>query len=329
MLVVEIIQKIRKNNKIDELVLKDATGMFIVSYDKVCEEVEAGNLTVLGYTVVRNGDSLELKESECTTEVTTVNDSIVVDRDLIDMIEQNTKLAFKTVNNISEELLRFNGEVSMISQNCFIEMIDDTINVVSDKKFRIVDGYELFQDKQFKAVDLSNVDMTEIKTAERMFEGCAIRDLLLTCGCTSQLKSTKAMFMNSKIYSLAFKSIQTKNVEDMSYMFCNSTIGKFRTYRSTFNTQNVVDMTKMFFRCSNDTIKNAKVDSFNISSLLSADFMFSKCDAETVDISKWNITDILSMKGCFSGANIDTLVVNKESLPDSPEMFVNATIKNM
>ena len=326
---VEIIQKIRKNDKVDKVVLKDANGLFIMPYDEICKEVYEGSMSVIGYTVVSVGDELMLKEARCKSESDDSDKYIVIDRDMLELVEQNTRLGFKTVSNLSDEVLKFDGEVYRVSQNCFIESVNDSVTVVSNKIFKIMDGYELFQDKQFKSVDLSNVDMTDIETTERMFEGCSIQNVELACGGTNKLRTMKAMFMNSTIRTLNIKSLQTKNVDDMSYMFCNSNIGKLRTSRRAFNTHNVVDMTKMFFRCTNDTIKNAKVEDFNVNSLLSADFMFSKCEADVIDLNNWAISDVISMKGCFSGSRIGTLIINKENLPDSEEMFINATINNI
>lgn len=329
MLTAEIIQKLRKNEKIDRLVLRDTTGMFIMGYDDVCKEVKEGNLTIIGYSLVDNNGRLSLKEDKCKETSTNDETELLVDKDLLSGLEQNTHLVFKTVNNLSEELLKFDGAVYRLSQHCFLENSGDTLNLVSDKRFKIKDGYELFQDKQFKTVDLTSVDMADVESTERMFEGCNIQNVIITFGNTSKLKNMKAMFMNSNINTLSLRSIQTKNVSDMSYMFCNSNIGKLKTYRSAFNTYNVVDMTKMFFGCNSELVKGAKVENFDICHLLSADYMFSRCNVESLNLSNWKITDILSMRGCFSGATIGTLVMNRENLPDSEEMFINSTIGKM
>lgn len=312
MLVVEIVQKIRKGNVIDKIVLRDISGMFIMSYEELCKEVEKGRMNVIGHSLKLKDGKLDLQETKCMIKRNNNDTQIVIDRDLISLIAQNSCLEFKTVNNLSDEVLHSKGMAYKVSQNCFIENSNNTIRVISNKKFKIRNGYELFQDKQFESLDLSGVDTSDMISMERMFEGSSIGRLHLSCGNTERLASTKAMFMNSSINALSISSMQTRNVTNMSYMFCNSHINTLRLIRGKLNTHRVVDMTKMFFGCTDAIIQGLKVEDFNTSSLLSADYMFSKCTANKLNLSNWEISNELSAKGIFLESNIRE--INKGTL---------------
>lgn len=144
-------------------------------------------------------------------------------------------------------------------------------------------------------------------------------------------------------------AIDTKNVEDMSFMFgnCSSLIsldvsgfdtsnvktfgGMFQGCRnlkeldlSGFNTDNVTIMHTMFSQC--ESIEKINLSSFNTKNVTTMGDMFNGCvNLKELDVSHFNTTEVVDMSGMFSDCssleilNLANFVAPK--LEDTSYMF--------
>jgi surface protein len=78
---------------------------------------------------------------------------------------------------------------------------------------------------------------------------------------------------------------------------------------SSFNTQNVTDMSHMFYYCYN--LKNLNLLSFNTQKVEYMDNMFYNCFyLQSLDLSSFNTQNVTSNGYMFEGAGLNRVVVN-------------------
>ena len=134
----------------------------------------------------------------------------------------------------------------------------------------------------------------------------------------------KLFYEKSEITSIDFgENFNTENVTDMSFMFydCSSLTS---LDLSRFNTSNVRSMSGMFDGCNNLTSLN--LSSFNTSNVRSMGGMFYGCNNLTsLDLSNFNtsnVTDMSSMFwGCYNLTSLDLSSFNTENVVFMRYMF--------
>ena len=99
--------------------------------------------------------------------------------------------------------------------------------------------------------------------------------------------------------------LNTENVTNMSYMFWRcSTLTTLDV--SNFDTQNVTDMRGMFNGCS--ALTTLDVSNFDTQNVTDMRGMFSDCSAlTTLDVSKFDTKNVTNMISMFSGCRLTTL----------------------
>ena len=119
------------------------------------------------------------------------------------------------------------------------------------------------------------------------------------------------------------ENLKTDNVTDMSNMFFDCS--KLTSLDvSHFNTSNVTTMMDMFKNCS--SLTSLDVSNFNTSNVTSMSWMFSGCSGLTsLDISNFNTSNVTDMIGMFSGCSglttLDVSHFNTSNVTIMSEMF--------
>jgi surface protein len=194
---------------------------------------------------------------------------------------------------------------------------------------------ELYLDNMFKNIDsvqsieLKNSSNSTIKiiSMKSTFEGCKnLESVLFTESFdTSDLKSTSKLFYNSGIKELNLNKFDTKNVEDMSYMFshCESLTS---LNLDNFSTQNVINMSYIFSDMHNLT--NISIINLDTKNVKSMDFMFYNDRlVEILNTSNFNTENVQTMKGmfynCFNLKEVYPQAFNTKKVTDFDYIFKN------
>jgi len=127
----------------------------------------------------------------------------------------------------------------------------------------------------------------------------------------------------NNLESLNLSSFNTQNVTNMSYMFYNcKNLQKINL--SSFNTQNVTDMNNMFYNCEN--LESLNLSSFNTQNVTNMSKMFSYCKKlKSLDLSSFNTQNVTDMNNmfsyCYNLESIDLSSFNTQNVTDMREMF--------
>ena len=132
-------------------------------------------------------------------------------------------------------------------------------------------------------------------------------------------------FMFSDCYKLTeidFTSFNTQNISDMSYMFNSCSITNLDL--SNFDTQNVENMSHMFCYCGDLKTINLSFDTRNVKKM---DYMFFDClRLKNIDISSFNTKKVTNMEYMFSVCsdlkNIDLSSFDTQNVTNMSEPYV-------
>ena len=96
------------------------------------------------------------------------------------------------------------------------------------------------------------------------------------------------------------------------------------------HTGNVVDMYAMFSRCEADKIDISNWDTHNVNDM---ELMFYGCKAKEIIVGKLDINNVTSVKNMFNECQTEALdldgLTKSESLKDASGMFVRCTAKKI
>ena len=121
--------------------------------------------------------------------------------------------------------------------------------------------------------------------------------------------------------------LNTENVTDMSGMFWGCAALTTLDV-SHFDTQNVTNMSYMFSDCS--ALTTLDVSNFNTQNVTNMYYMFSNCSAlTTLDVSNFNTQNVTDMSGMFSDCSaittLDVSNLNTQNVTDMSYMFFNCS----
>ncbi len=189
----------------------------------------------------------------------------------------------------------------------------------------VKDMTNIFINTTFKSLDLSNwntsqllnmrgmfynmENLTEIKGIENfktgkvtdmgyVFYGTAISSLDLRNWDTSQATTMFLIFYNMENLTeiKGIENFKTNNVTDMSYMFFNTKIDTLDL--GSWDTSQVTNMTGMFGNMENLTeIKGT--ENFKTGKVTSMEVMFSNTALITLDLNNWDTSQVTNMHGMF------------------------------
>ena len=134
----------------------------------------------------------------------------------------------------------------------------------------------LFEDIDFKYIDISDWDVSSITNMLSMFYRC------------NKLKS---------VGDISYWDVS--NVTNMAYMFTGCV--NFNQDILRWNVSRVTDMSYMFFGCVNF---NQNISSWDVSKVKDMCAMFKLCKSFNQDLSDWNVSNVIEMSDMFHNCPI-------------------------
>lgn len=150
-------------------------------------------------------------------------------------------------------------------------------------------------------IDLSGFDLTNVQNAHYMFYGCReLRTIKkLWCAPHIPVNATTCHLMFRGCGNIDFSNFYTNNVVDMSYMFYNAD-NTIKLDLSRFDTSKVETMEAMFSNMY--ALKYLDVSSFSTERLTNMDAMFDNCvNLVNLDLTSFDTGSVLYMLNTFSG----------------------------
>ena len=135
-------------------------------------------------------------------------------------------------------------------------------------------GRGLFEDTYFKYIDISDWDVSNIKSMRLMFHHC---EKLKSVGDISKwnvsnVTDMNRMFCHCEYLNQNISNWDVSNVTDMAFMFCNCVY--FNQDISKWNVSKVSDMEYMFYRCKKF---NQDLSDWGVSNVRNNDHIFHDC----------------------------------------------------
>ena len=134
--------------------------------------------------------------------------------------------------------------------------------------------FNVFSEPEYEGANLKVIGGSGLTTTMEMFRGCKAKSIDLSSLNISNIKSMQTMFADCRAKSINFGSIDTSNVTDMKYMFAYCTT-KSLDLRS-FDVSNVTGMGYTFMYCKAESID---LTSFKTSSKTYMYDMFKYCNS--------------------------------------------------
>ena len=134
----------------------------------------------------------------------------------------------------------------------------------------------LFEDTNFKYINISDWDVSNVKSMYNMFAYC------------EELRSVGDI-----------SSWDVSSVKDMWFMFYGCKY--FNQDISKWDVSNVTDMAYMFQGCNNF---NQDISDWDVSNVRNMSFMFAWCKSFNQDISGWNVYKVMKKINMFDGCSI-------------------------
>ncbi len=136
------------------------------------------------------------------------------------------------------------------------------------------------------------------------------------------MKNCCCLFYGLNLQNLDLSSFNTQNVTNMSYMFWNCKIQNLDL--SSFNTLNVTNMIYMFGECRN--LKSLDLSSFNTQNVTNMSYMFYLCsNLQNLDLSSFNTKNVTNMSymfwNCINLQTLDLSSFNTQNLKSYDSMF--------
>ncbi|MDE6195615.1 MAG: BspA family leucine-rich repeat surface protein, partial [Erysipelotrichaceae bacterium] len=180
-------------------------------------------------------------------------------------------------------------------------------------------------DNEVTAIDLSNVDTSDVVSFREMFSGCEkVVNLDLSNFDTSKATTMYRMFFYSRsLVNVDLTSFDTSNVTNMNGMFENCDALEIADV-SRFNTEKVTDMWRMFYDC--EKLTTIDTSNFKVPNLEYMSGMFSGCKSVTkLDLSGFNTEKVTNMDSlfnyCESLVSLDLSHFNTDNVDNMQSMF--------
>ena len=176
------------------------------------------------------------------------------------------------------------------------------------------------------AFNVSNWNVSNVKSMRNMFKGCENFDCDLSKWDVSNVEDMSNMFY--RCYKFTGKGLENWNVSNVKYiarMFTNCL--HFDCDFSNWNIHNVRSTFGLFWNCGN--FKGKGLENWDVGNVINMDSMFAFCTKFNCNLSKWNVstntTDMGAMfRNCY---NFDCDLSNWDvsNVKHMDEMFVNCS----
>ena len=161
----------------------------------------------------------------------------------------------------------------------------------------------IFERTQFKYIDISDWDVSNVKSMQSMFYDC---EALKSVGDISKWDVSNVTDMMTLFYMCKdLKSVgdisnwDVSSVTNMAFMFCNCVY--FNQDISKWDISKVSDMEYMFKGCKKF---NQDISKWNVSKVYDMSYMFAFCKKFNQDISGWDVSKVMYKRGAFDNCPI-------------------------
>ena len=209
----------------------------------------------------------------------------------------------KTLNQYIQEKLIINKDYkdyryhdNMIVVNSF----DELRKIIEDRYDKLGAGTK--QDPiDFNDIDVSNLDSFCDNNDNGLFEDIDFKYIDISDWDVSSITNMLSMFYRcNKLKSVGDISYwDVSNVTNMAYMFTGCV--NFNQDILKWNVSRVTDMSYMFFGCVNF---NQNISSWDVSKVKDMCAMFKLCKSFNQDLSGWNVSNVIEMSDMFHNCPI-------------------------
>ena len=200
----------------------------------------------------------------------------------------------KTLNQYIKEKLIINKDYH--DAKIVVKSFDELRKIIEDRYDKLGPGTKK-DPINFNDIDVSNLDSFCNDNGKGIFNRTKFKYIDISDWDVSNVKSMRQMFYKCK----ELKSVgdiskwNVSKVTNMEYMFYDCE--NFNQDISKWNVSSVNDMTYMFYDCKNF---NQDISKWKVSSVTGMNHMFYKCKSFNQDISKWDVSNVTDMSYMFT-----------------------------
>ena len=251
-----------------------------------------GNLGTTLDSIISN-----IQQKECKINTNTFRNNNII----INLNKKTNNLIFKfNKDDKNKELDEFKNEINCI----YYKKDKEPIYLLHDFKLYIDkwdNEHKKLYEEAKRNINKNNIEIyinNKIIKFNYKYESNEIRKIRVKFKFNKILTSIVFMFYEcSSLESIDLTSFNTNNVNNMSYMFYGCSSLKSIDLTS-FNTNNVINMSYMFYGCS--SLKSIDLSSFNTNNVINMSCMFSGCSSlKSIDLSSFNTNNVTSMSHMF------------------------------
>lgn len=197
---------------------------------------------------------------------------------------------------------------------------------------QVASGKSLFESSLFKSVDISNWDLSEVTTCERMFHDCEnLERVVLGKQETARLLNTSYMFEDCwRLPSIDISGWDLSEVYSCKGMFrCCFRLKDLNL--GTQNMQRLSDAIKMFDGCKR--LERVALSGWAVADAVNCEFMFSECeDLKEIDfgVKPFLVNDIRFMfADCRSLTKLDLTMFDTSCCYTTDSFLYRSAVKEL
>ena len=180
----------------------------------------------------------------------------------------------------------------------FYGCLNLVINATDIPDFSITtDARSMFFNAASFNSDISNWDVSNLTTIDRMFAGTAFNQDISSWD-VSSVTSMQYVFNNASAFNQDISTWDVSNVSNMTGMFTQAS--SFNQNLNAWNVSGAINMSYMFFYAS---AFNGNISTWDVTNVTNMNSMFSAASSFNQDISAWNVTNVTNMNAMFSNGN--------------------------
>lgn len=160
---------------------------------------------------------------------------------------------------------------------------------------------------EFEAFDVSLMNSDDLRYFVKTFRSAHQDDAVynLVRWDVSNITSMSCLFYHLGVEYLDLTGWDVKGVETMRSMFDGAANLEAVNGLSTWNVENVKDVSEMFHGCQ--MIHSLDLNGWNLKSCETSALMFENCENLIhLDLSRWNVSSIRNMNGMFRNCRVLT-----------------------
>ena len=185
----------------------------------------------------------------------------------------------------------------------------DKVHFQNTKAVTNID-YMFHQDRKLKSLDLSNWDVSNVRSMISTFDGMRnLKNLNVSNWNTGKVTTMKGLFAyTSELQDLNISQWDVSHVTDFSSMFEISAVDDNSFNRldiSNWDTRSLVSANRMFW--GRERLTSVDLSRWNTENLESAILMFSMVSVKHLDVGNWNTTKLRNAAFFIGGSKIESI----------------------